>query len=40
MRIYSVKARWYEDGKEVEQYRVVGVKAGETARLKFGATKP
>src|SRR5262249_7812592 len=38
MQIYSIRARWNEGGKEVEQYRVVGVKAGETAKVVFGAT--
>jgi uncharacterized protein (TIGR03000 family) len=37
MQIYTVRARWTQEGKEVEQFRVVGVKAGETARLKFTA---
>jgi len=35
-RIYSVRARWLDTaGQAVEQFRVVGVKAGETARLTF-----
>src|SRR5262245_17721726 len=37
-QIYSIRAKWNEGGKEVEQYRVVGVKAGETAKVVFGAT--
>ena len=36
MRIVSVRAKWKEAGRDVEQFRVVGVKAGETARVKFG----
>lgn len=37
MKILSVRAKWLEAGREVEQFRVVGVKAGETARLTFGS---
>src|SRR5262249_19547681 len=33
--IYSLRASWVENGKPVEQVRVVGVKAGETARVNF-----
>jgi uncharacterized protein (TIGR03000 family) len=40
MQIYSVRAKWHEAGREVEQFRVVGVKAGETARLTFGTPAP
>ena len=40
MQIYSVRAKWHEAGREVEQFRVVGVKAGETAKLTFGAPAP
>jgi uncharacterized protein (TIGR03000 family) len=36
-QIFSLRAKWSEGGREVEQYRVVGVKAGETARVTFGA---
>jgi uncharacterized protein (TIGR03000 family) len=38
--IYSVRARWNEGGREVEQFRVVGVRAGETARLTFTTARP
>lgn len=37
MQVYAVRARWIEGGRPVEQYRVVGVRAGETARLTFTA---
>jgi uncharacterized protein (TIGR03000 family) len=40
MRIFSVRAKWKDAAREVEQVRVVGVKAGETARVKFGAEAP
>jgi uncharacterized protein (TIGR03000 family) len=33
--VYTVRARWNEAGREVEQHRIVGVRAGETARLTF-----
>ncbi|MGL4552471.1 MAG: hypothetical protein ACRC33_14960 [Gemmataceae bacterium] len=36
MQVYSVRAKWLRDGREVEQFRVVGVRPGETARLTFG----
>jgi uncharacterized protein (TIGR03000 family) len=36
MRVYSVRAKWMQNGREVEQFRVVGVQAGETAKLTFG----
>lgn len=35
VRVYSVRAKWVKDGKTFEQFRVVGVKAGESARLTF-----
>ena len=35
MKVYSVRAKWLKDGREVEQFRVVGVEAGETAKLTF-----
>lgn len=38
--IYSVRARWTEDGKQVERYRVVGVRGGETAKINFLAERP
>jgi uncharacterized protein (TIGR03000 family) len=38
MQVYSVRAKWKtETGREVEQFRVVGVRAGETAKLTFSA---
>lgn len=37
MQIFSVRAKWSDGGREVEQFRVVGVKAGETAKVAFGA---
>jgi uncharacterized protein (TIGR03000 family) len=40
MQIYSVRAKWNGGGREVEQFRVVGVRAGETARLTFPAARP
>jgi uncharacterized protein (TIGR03000 family) len=40
MQIYSVRARWKEGGRDVEQYRVVGVRGGETAKLTFGPGSP
>jgi len=36
MQVYSVRAKWLREGREVEQFRVVGVQAGETAHLIFG----
>ena len=35
-QLFSVRARWTQGGRDVEEYRVVGVKAGETAKLAFG----
>jgi uncharacterized protein (TIGR03000 family) len=35
MKIYSLRASWVSAGRTVEQFRVVGVKAGETARVEF-----
>jgi uncharacterized protein (TIGR03000 family) len=37
IQIFSVRAKWTDGGREVEQFRVVGVKAGETAKVAFGA---
>lgn len=34
-QLYSVRAKWTEAGREVDQYRVVGVQAGETAKVTF-----
>jgi uncharacterized protein (TIGR03000 family) len=36
-QIYTVRAKWNEAGRDVEQFRVVGVRAGETAKLNFTA---
>jgi len=36
MRVYTVRAKWTSVGREVEQFRVVGVKPGETAKVAFG----
>ncbi|MFQ3649613.1 MAG: TIGR03000 domain-containing protein [Gemmataceae bacterium] len=36
MKVYSVRAKWQRDGREIEQFRVVGVQPGETAQLVFG----
>lgn len=33
--VYSVRAVWRENGQEVDRVRVVGVKAGETAKVDF-----
>jgi uncharacterized protein (TIGR03000 family) len=38
--IYTVRAKWTEAGRAVEQFRIVGVKAGETAKLTFGPGQP
>lgn len=40
MEVYNVRAKWMRDGKPVEQFRVVGVRAGETAKLTFEETTP
>ena len=40
MHIYSVRAKWNEGGREMEQFRVVGVRAGESARLTFPTVRP
>lgn len=34
-QIYTLRAKWTEAGKEIERFRVVGVKAGETAKVTF-----
>jgi uncharacterized protein (TIGR03000 family) len=36
---YEVRARWNQDGKEVEQTRQVRVRAGETVKVDFEAKK-
>jgi uncharacterized protein (TIGR03000 family) len=33
--VYTVRAAWTQDGRNVEQFRVVGVRAGETAKVDF-----
>lgn len=33
--IVSVRAKWHEAGREVEQFRAVGVRAGQTASVRF-----
>jgi uncharacterized protein (TIGR03000 family) len=33
--VYSVRASWTENGRAVEQVRVVGIRAGETAKVNF-----
>jgi uncharacterized protein (TIGR03000 family) len=35
--IYTVRARWTDGTRDVEQFRVMGVRAGETAKLTFTA---
>jgi uncharacterized protein (TIGR03000 family) len=35
MHVFSVRAVWSENGRAVEQVRVVGIKAGETAKVNF-----
>ena len=35
MEIYSVRAKWTIAGKEVEQFRVVGVQAGDSTEVQF-----
>jgi uncharacterized protein (TIGR03000 family) len=40
MQIINVRAKWVEAGREVEQFRVVGVRSGETARLTFTPAAP
>ena len=35
VEIYSVRAKWSVAGKEVEQFRVVGVRAGDSAEVQF-----
>jgi uncharacterized protein (TIGR03000 family) len=37
MEIYSVRAKWVTAGREVEQFRVVGVSAGDSAQVLFTA---
>lgn len=33
--VYTVRATWTENGRAVDQVRVVGIKAGETAKVNF-----
>jgi uncharacterized protein (TIGR03000 family) len=35
LHVYTVRAAWTENGRAVEQVRVVGIKAGETAKVNF-----
>jgi uncharacterized protein (TIGR03000 family) len=35
LHIYTVRAAWSENGRAVDQIRVVGIRAGETARVNF-----
>ena len=37
MQVYSVRAKWDDAGKQVEQFRVVGVSAGDSAQVEFPA---
>jgi uncharacterized protein (TIGR03000 family) len=37
MEIYSVRAKWVAAGRQVEQFRVVGVSAGDSAQVQFAA---
>jgi uncharacterized protein (TIGR03000 family) len=37
MQLYSVRAKWAVAGKQVEQFRVVGVSAGDSAQVQFAA---
>jgi uncharacterized protein (TIGR03000 family) len=38
--VYTVRAKWDDAGRPVEQFRVVGVRAGETAVLTFPSARP
>ena len=38
--ICSVRAKWNEGGQEIEQFRVVGIRAGETAKVNFTSARP
>jgi uncharacterized protein (TIGR03000 family) len=40
MHVISVRAKWNEAGREIEQFRVVGVRAGETAKVTFTSARP
>ena len=33
--VFSLRATWIENGRAVEQFRVVGIRSGETARVNF-----
>lgn len=37
-QLYSVRAKWNDGGREVEQFRAVTVRAGQTAQLSFGSS--
>jgi uncharacterized protein (TIGR03000 family) len=38
--IYTLRASWTENGKAIEQFRVVGIRAGETAKVNFLMQQP
>jgi uncharacterized protein (TIGR03000 family) len=38
--IYSVRAKWIEGGKEVEQFQAVNVRAGALSEVRFPAPRP
>lgn len=40
MEVLSIRARWVEGGREVERFRVVGLRAGETAKVTFSTAVP
>jgi uncharacterized protein (TIGR03000 family) len=40
MQVISVRAKWIDGGREVEQFRVVGVRSGETAKVTFTSSAP
>ncbi|MFO0927317.1 MAG: TIGR03000 domain-containing protein [Gemmataceae bacterium] len=39
-QVFSVRAKWNQGGREVEQFRVVTVRGGETATLRFESSNP
>ena len=38
VEVYSVRAKWMDAGQEVEQFRVVAVRAGESAKVQFASS--
>lgn len=40
MSIITLRAKWNENGRDFEQFRAVGVRAGETAKVTFTSTQP